>query len=163
MTTNVRLRHTYLHRDKFAYGESHHLSPGICRGFLFRRRVEKWSSRRAHNPESDGSNPPLATKSFGLRLRGRDHLGHAGVKVKWGSVEARHGVNAQADALRGYAAATFSGRYSQFTAMPDSAPVTPNHACGRRKQGSPLVIKAKAPAPCSAGVTPASPAPIPRL
>ncbi|MCO1979306.1 hypothetical protein FA422_23430 [Pseudomonas aeruginosa] len=93
----------------------------------------------------------------------RDRLGHAGVKVKWEPVEARHGVNAQADALRGYAAATFSGRYSQFTAMPDSAPVTPNHACGRRRQGSPLVIKAKAPAPCSAGVTPASPALIPQL
>lgn len=46
---------------------------------------------------------------------------------------------------------------SQFTAMPDSTPVTPNHACGRRKQGSPLVIKAKAPDPCSAGVTPGSP------
>lgn len=87
----------------------------------------------------------------------RDRLGHAGVKVKWEPVEARHGVNAQADAPRGYAAATFSGRYSQFTAMPDSAPVTPNHACGRRKQGSPLVIKAKAPATCSAGVTPGSP------
>lgn len=87
----------------------------------------------------------------------RDRLGHAGVKVKWEPVEARHGVNAQADALRGYAAATFSGRYSQFTAMPDSAPVTPNHACGRRRQGSPLVIKAKAPATCSAGVTPGSP------
>lgn len=77
--------------------------------------------------------------------------------MKWEPVEARHGVNAQADAPRGYAAATFSGRYSQFTAMPDSAPVTPNHACGRRKQGSPLVIKAKAPATCSAGVTPGSP------
>ncbi|MCO2149864.1 hypothetical protein FA391_12765 [Pseudomonas aeruginosa] len=34
------------------------------------------------------------------------------------------------------------------------------HACGRRRQGSPLVIKAKAPDPCSAGVTPDSPAPI---
>lgn len=54
-----------------------------------------------------------------------DRLGHAGVKVKWEPVEARHGVDAQADALRGYAAATFSGRYSKFTAMPDSAPVTP--------------------------------------
>lgn len=29
----------------------------------------------------------------------RDRLGHAGVKVKWEPVEARHGVNAQADAL----------------------------------------------------------------
>lgn len=27
-----------------------------------------------------------------------DRLGHAGVKVKWEPVEARHGVNAQADA-----------------------------------------------------------------
>lgn len=30
----------------------------------------------------------------------RDRLGHAGVKVKWEPVEARHGVNAQADAQR---------------------------------------------------------------
>ncbi|WP_237750793.1 hypothetical protein, partial [Pseudomonas aeruginosa] len=63
---------------------------------------------------------PLLPNPFGSR-RGQDRLGHAGVKVKWEPVEARHGVNAQADALRGYAAATFSGRYSQFTAMPDSA------------------------------------------
>ncbi|HBP5312426.1 TPA: hypothetical protein L5692_006039 [Pseudomonas aeruginosa] len=31
----------------------------------------------------------------------RDRLGHAGVKVKWEPVEARHGVNAQADAQQG--------------------------------------------------------------
>lgn len=30
-----------------------------------------------------------------------DRLGHAGVKVKWVPVEARHGVNVQADALKG--------------------------------------------------------------
>lgn len=44
---------------------------------------------------------PLLPNPSGLRLRGRDRLGHAGVKVKWEPVEARHGVNAQADAQQG--------------------------------------------------------------
>ncbi|PBX60321.1 hypothetical protein CJT77_14375 [Pseudomonas aeruginosa] len=107
-----------------------------------------------------------------MRLRGRDRLGHAGVKVKWEPVEARHGVNAQAEAQTEWKmvgdAETAPWKHSLRlnpgnASCRRSAPATPNHACGRRKQGSPLVIKAKAAAPCSAGVTPASPAPIPRL
>ncbi|HBP5003819.1 TPA: hypothetical protein L5632_001348 [Pseudomonas aeruginosa] len=47
-----------------------------------------------------------------------DRLGHAGVKVKWEPVEARHGVNAQADARRAYP-------FPELRASRRSAPATP--------------------------------------